>query len=203
MAGTETPTEGAVAITNPVTGVAIGPATTGGQLGDVEDDGLAEVRLRSGASGPAEHVHRRSEERFEVLEGAVTFRIDGRERTLGPGEVVWVSPGTPHAFRNDGDEPVRLLVRTLPANERLGEVVATLFGLAHDGNVDAKGRPGPLQAAVLAEETIDETYFTAVPYGLQRAVGDLLGPVGRALGYRATYDRYLSEGYWREYGEEW
>jgi mannose-6-phosphate isomerase-like protein (cupin superfamily) len=201
MAATETPGEGPVAITNPVTGVSIGPAETGGQLGEVDD--VAEIRLRPGASGPAEHVHRRSEERFEVLEGDVTFRVDGRERTLGAGTVVRISPGTPHAFRNKGDERARLLVRTIPDSERLGEVVATLFGLAHDGEVDDEGRPGPFQAAVLAEETIDETYFTAVPYGVQRAFGDVVGPIGRALGYRPTYDRYLTEDYWEEYGERW
>ena len=48
-----------------------------------DEDGVAEIRLDPGAQGPAEHVHRTTEERFEVREGTVTFRIDGRERRLG------------------------------------------------------------------------------------------------------------------------
>ena len=80
--------------------------------------------------------------------------------------------------------------------------VATLFGLAAEGKTDADGRPSPLQAAVMAEATLDETYFADVPYPVQRALGDLLGPVGRALGYEATYERYTDEAFWREHAPE-
>jgi hypothetical protein len=88
-------------------------------------------------------------------------------------------------------------VRTLPPNDRLGEVVVTLFGLAHDGKVDDRGRPGLLRAMAMAEATLEETYFTGVPYGVQRALGDTFGPLARALGYEATDERYLDEGFWR------
>ena len=176
------------AISNPVTGVSIR---------DAPGEGAAEIRLAPGAQGPAEHVHRTTEERFEVLAGRVAFRVDGRERTLGAGTGLRVSPGTPHAFRNPGDEPARLTVRTVPPNDRLGEVVATLFGLAHDGAVDERGRPGPLRAAAMAEATLDETYFTGVPYLLQRAFGAALGPAARRLGYGATEERYLDEAFWQ------
>jgi mannose-6-phosphate isomerase-like protein (cupin superfamily) len=183
-----------VYISNPVTGVSIY---------DVPDEeGVAEIRLAPGAQGPAAHVHRTTEERFEVSAGAVTFRIDGRERRLGPGTGVRVSPGTPHAFRNEtGDEAV-LRVRTLPPNDRLGEVVATLFGLAHDGEVDDEGRPGLLQSAAMARETLEETYFADAPFDLQRAFGEVVGPAARALGYRPTYERYLTEEFWRARADE-
>lgn len=178
-----------VPVTNPVTGVS---------LLDVPDvDGAAELRLAPGAQGPAEHVHRTTEERFEVREGSVTFRIDGRERRLGPDTDVRVSPGTPHTFRNETDETAVLRVRTVPSNDTLGAVVVTLFGLAHEGDVDGQGRPGFLRAMAMAEETLDETYFTGVPYGVQRALGEAFGPLSRALGYEATEERYLDEAFWR------
>jgi mannose-6-phosphate isomerase-like protein (cupin superfamily) len=182
------------AIHNPVTGVTIREFADGREG--------AEVVLRPGAEGPAAHIHPRIEERFEVLAGRPTFAVDGRERTVEPGADLWVSPGTAHAFRNGTDEVVRIRVRTLPESERLGEVVATLFGLAAEGKTDADGRPSPLQAAVMAEATLDETYFADVPYPVQRALGDLLGPVGRALGYEATYERYTDEAFWREHAPE-
>ena len=182
------------AVTNPVTGVSVSEADAEGW--DVE------IRLGPGARGPAEHVHRTIEERFEVGEGEVTFRVDGRERVLGPGTEVRVSPGTAHAFGNDTGTEAVLLGRTVPESDELGRVVATLFGLAREGKTDDRGRPGFLQGAVIAEKALDETYFADVPYGVQRAVGRVFGPVGRALGYRATYDRYLEESFWRTADEE-
>lgn len=182
------------AVTNPVTGVSVSEADAEGW--DVE------IRLAPGAHGPAEHVHRTIEERFEVCEGAVTFRVDGRERALGPGTEVRVSPGTAHAFGNDTDAEAVLRGRTVPESDELGRVVATLFGLAREGRTDERGRPGFLQGAVIAETALEETYFAGVPHEVQRAVGRVFGPVGRALGYRATYDRYLEESFWRTAEEE-
>jgi mannose-6-phosphate isomerase-like protein (cupin superfamily) len=181
-------------VTNPVTGVSVREADAEGW--DVE------IRLAPGARGPAEHVHRTIEERFEVREGEVTFRIGGRERALGHGTEVRVSPGTAHGFSNDTGTEAVLLGRTVPESDELGRVVATLFGLAREGKTDDRGRPGFLQGAVIAEAALDETYFAGVPYGVQRAVGRVFGPVGRALGYRATYDRYLEESFlWAADGE--
>lgn len=180
-----------VELSNPVTGVRIRDPP-----GDAPE-GSADIYLDPGAPGPAEHVHPDTEERFEVLRGPVVFRVDGRERALAAGTEIRVSPGTPHTFRNDSEDPTAFRVRTVPPNERLGEVVATLFGLAREGDVDHRGRPGLLQGAVMADETLDDVYFTAVPRPLQRAVGSVLGPVGRALGYDATYERYLDEEFWR------
>jgi quercetin dioxygenase-like cupin family protein len=182
------------AIHNPVTGVTIREFA--------DDREGAEVVLAPGSTGPAAHVHPEIEERFEVLAGQPTFRVDGRERALDPGADIWVSPGTSHSFRNDGDAVARIRVRTVPDSETLGRVVATLFGLAAEGKTDADGRPAPLQAAVMAEATLDETYFADVPYPVQRAFGDLLGPVGRALGYEATYEKYTEASFWRAMADE-
>ena len=194
VAGTSDERADRFAVRNPVTGVTVREADVEGW--DVE------IRLAPGARGPAEHVHRTIEERFEVREGEVTFRVDGRERALGPGTEVRVSPGTAHAFGNGTDAEAVLLGRTVPESDELGRVVATLFGLAREGKTDERGRPGFLQGAVIAEAALDETYFAGVPYGVQRAVGRVFGPVGRALGYRATYDRYLEESFWRAANEE-
>ena len=179
-------------VSNPVTGVSLHEIPGEGE------EGTAEIRLAPGAQGPAEHVHRTTEERFTVTEGIVTFRIGGRERALGPETEIRVSPGTPHTFRNEGTERAAMHVQTVPPNDRLGEVVITLFGLAHEGMVDERGRPGFLRAMAMAEATLDETYFTGVPYGVQRAFGETVGPLARALGYEAVEKRFLDEAFWRE-----
>jgi mannose-6-phosphate isomerase-like protein (cupin superfamily) len=178
-------------VSNPVTGVSLHEIPGG-------EEGTAEIRLVSGAQGPAEHVHRTTEERFTVTEGTVTFRINGRERDLGPETEVRVSPGTPHTFRNEEAEPAAIHVQTVPPNDRLGEVVITLFGLAHEGAVNERGQPRFLRAMAMAEATLDETYFTGVPYSVQRTLGEAIGPLARALGYNPVEERFLNESFWQE-----
>jgi quercetin dioxygenase-like cupin family protein len=44
------------------------------------------------------HLHPDHDETVYVLEGELLFHIDGVEHTAGPGAVVWVPRGTPHAM---------------------------------------------------------------------------------------------------------
>src|SRR5262245_35051844 len=44
------------------------------------------------------HLHPDHDEIGYVLEGELLLHIDGVERAAGPGAVVWLPRGTPHAF---------------------------------------------------------------------------------------------------------
>ena len=44
------------------------------------------------------HLHRDHDETVYVLEGELLLHIDGVEHTAGPGAVVWIPRGTPHAL---------------------------------------------------------------------------------------------------------
>jgi len=44
------------------------------------------------------HLHPDHDETAYVLEGELLLHIDGVERTAGPGAVVWIPRGIPHAF---------------------------------------------------------------------------------------------------------
>ena len=73
-----------------------------------------------------EHVHPGMEERWEVLEGRVGFRIGGEEEVCGPGESAAAPPGVPHmAWSVDGTE-VGLRIEMRPAL-RGREFVERLF----------------------------------------------------------------------------
>lgn len=65
--------------------------------------------------GPPPHVHSREEEGFLVLEGQITFTLDGRKLVAGPGVFATVSPGTPHAFKNETDRPGGMIITVAPA----------------------------------------------------------------------------------------
>src|SRR5579871_5663125 len=65
--------------------------------------------------GPPPHVHSREEEGFYVLEGEITFTING-ERVVATARTFANMPvGTPHSFKNEGDKPARMLNSVAPA----------------------------------------------------------------------------------------
>jgi mannose-6-phosphate isomerase-like protein (cupin superfamily) len=56
--------------------------------------------------GPSLHKHP-YEEVFIVQEGRATFELDGEKLEASAGDIVIAPPGTPHAFVNSGDGPLR------------------------------------------------------------------------------------------------
>jgi mannose-6-phosphate isomerase-like protein (cupin superfamily) len=68
------------------------------------------------------HVHGEEDDSFFILEGEMTFIVDGEDVSAPPGTFVLVPPGVEHAFRNDGDVPVRMLNVHAPAgfDRRIG-----------------------------------------------------------------------------------
>jgi mannose-6-phosphate isomerase-like protein (cupin superfamily) len=70
---------------------------------------ISEWWLDPRSGGPGAHHHDVNDDVFYVLSGAVTFVLDGAEFVSGAGSFVRVPPGVVHDYRNDGDEPARLL----------------------------------------------------------------------------------------------
>jgi quercetin dioxygenase-like cupin family protein len=148
-----------------------------------------------GNAGPPEHFHPLYDEHFDILVGEFIFKIDGKERKAGPGEQLLVPKGTPHTFRCVGDRHGVTVVETRPA-ARTGEVISTLFGLAHEGALTPQGQPKLWQAMVIGSEYADDTVFTSPPPNIAIPIAKALAPISRLLGYRATYPRFIEETYW-------
>ena len=55
------------------------------------------------------HIHTDQDETFYVLEGDLTFRIDGQARIAQPGDVLFIPRGTPHEFSASSATPARFL----------------------------------------------------------------------------------------------
>jgi len=66
--------------------------------------------------GPPPHRHD-FEEMFSVLEGEVEVTFRGETMTARSGETINVPANAPHAFRNVGDQPARLLCLCSPAGQ--------------------------------------------------------------------------------------
>jgi mannose-6-phosphate isomerase-like protein (cupin superfamily) len=134
----------------------------------------------------AAHVHPTQEERFEVLQGSVGFRVGREQRVAGPGERLTVPAGTPHKFWNAGEDVARFVCEIRPALQ-FESLLETMFALAVDGKTNRKGMPNPFRLAVIAQAHFDTVRLPFPPAALQR-IGLALGaPLGRVLGYDAVY----------------
>jgi len=119
--------------------------TTNGRLS------LMERTLPAGGRMPPPHTHAGNEEAFFVLEGHVTFVLNGSEQALGPEMFLLVPAGTAHTFGNLTAEPCRLLVMHMPA---LDAYFAELEALWH--------RPAP--------PSVEEERALMSRHGMQPAV---------------------------------
>ena len=146
----------------------------------------AELWAPPGARVSAPHSHPQQSERFEVLEGRLGTRSGDETGTALPGDIVEVPPGRVHDWWTEGDEPARVIVEVRPAY-RFVEAIMTGWGLAAAGRTNAKGRPGLLQIALLAQEWDDTIAYASPPRWVQRVMARALGPIGRRRGLKGSY----------------
>lgn len=143
---------------------------------------VVEGRWDPDAAPPPGHFHPGHDERFEVLEGRLWFRVDGSERTLGPGETIDIPRGTVHQVWNEGSETARAVWRSEPAG-RTAQWFKDLHDLRASGRVGRNGMPGPLAFGVYLT-AYDDVLRLAGPQLPVRAALVGLGALGRLKGYR-------------------
>jgi quercetin dioxygenase-like cupin family protein len=66
-------------------------------------------------SGPPLHRHSREDEWFYVLDGKITWEIDGQRLEGIAGASAFAPRGTAHTFQNFQDQPAHILVMVTPA----------------------------------------------------------------------------------------
>lgn len=82
--------------------------------------GVYEVVLTPKAIGAKLHYHRFMDEVFIVNQGTLTLQLKDSEHQIGPGTIAYAPRFTPHGFRNDTDEEVRLTLLFNPSQKREG-----------------------------------------------------------------------------------
>ncbi len=75
---------------------------------------MFEMTVHPNARMPVAHHHESWDETVYGLGGVTTFRVDGRDIDLAPGETLFIGRGIVHAFRNDTQEPATSLVVLTP-----------------------------------------------------------------------------------------
>lgn len=86
----------------------------------VESTAESLIMTSTWAAGPGKppprHFHPNQDERFEVLDGALTVVVGGEApRALSAGEIIEIPRGMPHQMWNAGDATVRATWRVTPA----------------------------------------------------------------------------------------
>jgi quercetin dioxygenase-like cupin family protein len=135
----------------------------------------------------ARHVHPNQLESFEVLSGALELRLGHETVIARPGDRVVVPAGTAHSFRNAGDETLHCLCEVRPALQ-FESLLETMFALAADGKTNRRGMPNPFRLAVIARAHFDTVRLPFPPATVQRLSLAIGAPLGRLLGYGATYE---------------
>jgi mannose-6-phosphate isomerase-like protein (cupin superfamily) len=76
---------------------------------------LALITIQPHRDGPEFHAHTAEDDSFYVLEGELTFNVEGEQIVAGPGTFVLVPPGVRHTFANRGGAVVRMINVHAPA----------------------------------------------------------------------------------------
>ena len=173
------------ALTNPVTGETLVFRTTSADTNG--ERVVVETFVEPNGAVAAAHMHPAQEELFEVLGGELEVRVGTQTIVAKPGDRVLVPAGTAHRFRNIGDETAHFVCEVSPA---LGfeQLIETMFSLAADGKVNRKGMPNPLRLAVIARHHFEDVRLPFPPVWMQRLGLAMGAPIGRLLGFRATYE---------------
>jgi quercetin dioxygenase-like cupin family protein len=156
-------------IENPVSGERIVIPVPSADGGDVLH---WELFLAPGGRVPSSHAHPRQEEVFSVAEGRMRFRVNGRARTLGPGESIRVGPGMVHSFANIGPQEARVLVATTPALA-MAELLETAAAMASGTLRTARMLPSvprPHELILFMRDFEHEVRAPYLPAALVRAV---------------------------------
>lgn len=111
--------------------------------------------------GPPPHIHEREEEGFYILEGEITFHIGDECLVATKGMFASLPVGIAHAFKNESDQPARMLITVAPAG------LEKMF-LA----VGASLPPGSTTASPPSRDEIDRLLAVAPDYGIEILMPD-------------------------------
>ncbi len=146
-----------------------------------------EIEVDPGGGVSIPHFHPRTEERFTVKQGEVTFTADGERIVAGPDDpTVVVPPGVRHGFENTGEGEAQMAVEAEPALE-LRQFLTDAAAMAAAGKYTKRGIPKPgtiLESIEWLDRYRDTVVITSVTLPPARLQPALLGPVARFQRWR-------------------
>jgi mannose-6-phosphate isomerase-like protein (cupin superfamily) len=141
------------------------------------------------ASGPPKHIHTGFDENFEISNGELTVWVDGEIKKLRPGQILHVPKGTPHKPYNETSDTIHLK-HAIAFPENFAYYLSQGYGLMDNTPGFEKSPKTLLQMAVFTTSGFDTYTAEGPPVLVQKAVGFLITPLARALGFKSYYKEY-------------
>ncbi len=107
--------------------------------------------------GSPPHIHTREDEMFYILDGEMTFIVDGKDLVATAGAYVFGPRNIKHNFVNRSDKPVSMLFQTTPAG------IEHFFAQVSQSAQDAARPPTPQYLKMLVEKARDFGIIIDVP----------------------------------------
>ena len=133
--------------------------------------------------GPPMHIHFAEDEEGSIDSGVLSFVIDGRLMTAGPGESISIPRGVAHRWWNEGDQPLEFhgVARHAVDLDRYLQAVFEVM------NAGTNGRPPLFYMAHVQLRHRRTQAALILPRPLQAALFRVLVVVGTLLGrYRGS-----------------
>lgn len=141
------------------------------------------------APGPPLHIHTEFDEFVEVHNGELSLLLNGEVKKVQPGERIHIPKGTPHKPFNQTADTIHLK-GYVAFPEKFAFNLVQIYGLL-DNNPDfVKSPKALLQIVMFTSEGFDSYIADGPPVVIQKAVGFLITPLARLLGFKSYYKEY-------------
>jgi quercetin dioxygenase-like cupin family protein len=145
--------------------------------------------MQPGGAVPS-HLHQEADEVFKILEGEVTFRLDGKTIVAHPGDEVMVPKFAIHSISNRSKANIRCNVTYSPVSDQ-GEFFRILFFLKSENPNDGN----PLFKAMYIADQMKHKEFSTVQGGMKVLLASMMGIlklIAPLLGWNRLLNKYRS-----------
>jgi mannose-6-phosphate isomerase-like protein (cupin superfamily) len=141
------------------------------------------------ADGPPMHIHTTFDETFQVQNGTLSVLVDGKKIKLQPGDTLLVPRGTPHRPFNETADTISVKGE-VAFPENFAYHLPQVYGIMDHTPGIATSPKMLLQMSLFWSEGFDSYVADGPPVPVQKAMGFLLTPFTRLIGYKSYYQQY-------------
>ncbi len=138
--------------------------------------------------GVPEHYHEESDEHFQIIEGALSFRVNNQTIVLGPGEEILVPKRALHSISNKSGADAKAMVTFRPVADQ-GKFFQICMFLAHENPADKN----PVFKALYISRKLGHKPFSSSLGAMKIVEGAMMGILsltGPLLGWDRLAKQY-------------
>jgi quercetin dioxygenase-like cupin family protein len=157
---------------------------TGGKLLEIES------LFQPYSKEPVPHYHPFQQEEFNILEGEITVRLNGRLKVFKQGDRLHIKANEVHSMWNHSSNKARINWKISPALDT-EYFLENGVGIANEKKTNEDGMPGILQVALLANKFAHVFRVAKPSFLTQKIIFTALTPFSYLVGYRPVYKKFI------------